>query len=643
VKPGTASFWKIYRLIFAIFSLYILGDAFNRWDGVRYYATFFEFLPSISLISILLSILAVFIVLIMWVTSEILQAVRLSIKLEQLFILLCFFMALSLLLYVDKFMFSNLYITKVVKLVLLALAFASSLVLTLKFSYKVELLIDRVNEHISPLVWMFGAFVLLSLPLVAYSTWGNKDGGPFSAQSNSPVELNNKRPNILLITFDAMSALDMSVYGYQRPTTPFIAQWAKNASLFSKVEAESNYTTPTTTSLMTSKRVWSHQTYFVEVGSGEAAKNNENLPYLLNKNGYTNIALQQIHRASVRKLGIADNFEIVLGPEKFSYSTNIYTYIDKFLYRFFGEKIILYDWIIKEDFILFKLLNRAMSDSSITSQPPENAFNRALDIIDNGLQEPFFAWIHIFAPHDPYLPPYPFKGMFDQSQDLRTWKSQMRGNKLKQIKLYRARYDEFIAYADRQLEYFMSEFKKRSAFANSIIILSADHGESFEHNYKGHGGPHLFEQVTNIPLIIKEPNQTEGRIIDNMVEQIDIAPTILELAGIPVPAWMEGRSVVPLLRGETLEPRPAFSMNLEANPGRNTIITKGTIAVWDGDYKLIHYLEEDRSLLFNLSNDPGETTNIFGAETETGKRLLRLIENKLSEANAKIRDSALQR
>jgi hypothetical protein len=54
----TNTFWKIYQLIFTVFSLYIMGDAFNRWDGVKYYASFLEFVPSVSLIAVLLSILA---------------------------------------------------------------------------------------------------------------------------------------------------------------------------------------------------------------------------------------------------------------------------------------------------------------------------------------------------------------------------------------------------------------------------------------------------------------------------------------------------------------------------------------------------------------------------------------------------------
>lgn len=151
-----------------------------------------------------------------------------------------------------------------------------------------------------------------------------------------------------------------------------------------------------------------------------------------------------------------------------------------------------------------------------------------------------------------------------------------------------------------------------------------------------HGGAHLYEQVTSIPLIIKEPGRTEGRIINDLTGQIDIPPTILDLANIPAPQWMEGRSLLPLMRGGKLSPRPAFSMNFEKNPSLGHEITKGTVAVWEDDYKLIHFLADNISLLFNLKQDTDELNDLFEKEPETGQRLLTLIHKNLKEANERI-------
>jgi arylsulfatase A-like enzyme len=175
------------------------------------------------------------------------------------------------------------------------------------------------------------------------------------------------------------------------------------------------------------------------------------------------------------------------------------------------------------------------------------------------MKEPFFAWLHLFPPHDPYLPPRPFKGMFNESTKMRSYKEQehlieesyqylfkrqrfpdeMR-SAVNQMKDY---YDEFVTYIDNEFKRFIQELDKRD-FENTIIILTSDHGESFEHGYFTHGGPYLYEQVTHIPLIIREPGQQQGKIIKETVEQTDIAPTILNLAGVSVPSWIDGRSLL---------------------------------------------------------------------------------------------------
>ena len=130
-----------------------------------------------------------------------------------------------------------------------------------------------------------------------------------------------------------------------------------------------------------------------------------------------------------------------------------------------------------------------------------------------------------------------------------------------------------------------------------------------------------------------EPGQNKGMTVDTLVEQIDIPATILDLAGIPVPPWMEGRSLTPLVRGGEIPDRPAFSMNFEGNPSLGQQISDGCIAVWEGDYKLIRCLGRDESLLFNLEEDPDETENLFDKEPETGQRLLTILQKNLNQAN----------
>jgi len=94
---------------------------------------------------------------------------------------------------------------------------------------------------------------------------------------------------------------------------------------------------------------------------------------------------------------------------------------------------------------------------------------------------------------------------------------------------------------------------------------------------------------------------------------------------------------LPLLRGEKLTQQPAFSMNFEENPSRGHQITRGSIAVWDGDYKLINYLKRNEYLLFNVRQDPDELDNLIEKEPEIGNHLRNIIKIGLENANRRIR------
>ncbi len=643
MKSAIASYWQVFRMILVLFSLYLMGDAFSRWDGFRYYASFSEFIPSVALITILWSLVAALTALLVWLGGRTIEfafgRIGWKIRMEHLLLFLCIVIVLSAAVWGGKrFVWYRMTTTLQVKLIALTAVLSVSILLTGLFRDKMAV----VQERITPLVWLFGIWFLVSVPVVASYVVGGQGDRPVFQNAGVSPEDGKGRPNIILVTFDSLTARDMSVYGYHRPTTPFITEWAKRATIFKTMQADSNFTSPTTATLMTGKRSWTHQTYQIE--GSKPARHNENFPRLLKNNGYFNMAFVMNPYASLEKLAVSSSFEIGEPPIAFYTASNrLYEVIRVVLYRYFGDKIRLHDWIVKEDFIFFRVVHAISRDFSVTEVPPENAFNSFLGVIDKNPPKPFFAWIHLMPPHRPYLPPEPYMGMFDPSSQLSTFKSQRRApfydfepEEQPIVDMLRARYDEFIRFCDKQFEEFITELAKRGVLENSVIILSADHGESFEHNYVEHSGHPLYEQLTHIPLIIKEPKQSGGRVINDLTGQVDMAPTILDLAGIPAPSWMEGRSLVPLLRGETLPPVPLFSMNFQRNPSRSHVITRGTIAVWEGNYKLIHYLEEDRSMLFNLKHDPDELDNLFNKETETGQRLLSLLKDNLKRANKRM-------
>ncbi len=654
------TFRQLFRPIFVIFSLYLLSDAFYRWDGFSYYATFPEFLPSIALASILWSITAVLMTIVVWLLFRAVRSLSglagVKVSTEQLLLYSVAFMLTGALAWkIKTFVWPYARTSSQLKLFVLISVSLLSVFPAWKFRGRAGRWAVVVQERITPLVWLFGIFVIFAVPLVAYQTWSKQTDRAAPGIAGRPPEAERKQPNIILITFDSLTALKMSVYGYQRETTPFMKEWAGEAVVFTKAKSESNFTTPSTASLMTGKRVWTHRTFHIE-GARPVNSRTESLPSVLKKNGYFNMAFVVNPHTSVENLGMSGSFEIAPLAADFSEPASLvgwqFGYIDVFLYQVFGNKIRLHNWVLEDDFILKRVLHAISSDFSTTTVPPGMAFSRFLKSIDKNPQRPFFAWIHLFPPHDPYLPPEPFRRFFNPSSRLRTFKSE-ESVKLESYKylfqyrrfpeemqpavdLMKDYYDEFIRYCDNTFREFIGSLERRG-MDNTVIILSADHGESFEHGYFTHGGPFLYEQVTDIPLIIREPGRTKGRVVDTLVEQIDIPATILDLAGITVPSWMEGRSLVPAMRGEELPVRPAFSMNFEENRSLGHEISRGSVAVWDGDYKLIHYLEPNESLLFNLRKDPAELNDLFESEPDTGQRLLDLIRDNLQKANEKIR------
>src|SRR4030065_1421035 len=102
--------------------------------------------------------------------------------------------------------------------------------------------------------------------------------------------------------------------------------------------------------------------------------------------------------ASVKTLGLENNFDIAPLPTQFCGPVSLFGHFDKYLYQLFGDKIKLHDWIIQYDFIPYRLLLVLFGDHFVTSCPPEHAFNKCLWAIDERPREPYFSWIHLYPP-----------------------------------------------------------------------------------------------------------------------------------------------------------------------------------------------------------------------------------------------------
>jgi len=445
-----------------------------------------------------------------------------------------------------------------------------------------------------------------------------------------------REPDIYLITIDALRADDMSVYGYHRSTTPNLEKFAQRAFVFDSFYANSNFTTPSTTTIETGKLPWSHRVFqlggFLR-GSAQAA----NVAELLHQSGYYTITVSSNYLASPILHRTLQSYDAAqyLPPETESgvwlrYTNlaglnTLHTLEGPFLTRLAGIRFYL-------DSLFW---------SNQYPSPAEPVFDRAKTLLERSdIPEPRFTWTHILPPHNPYLAPRPYRMQFLPSNKLSrvynflglrnaTLPGGVSASELQ------ARYDETVAYADHVVGDYLDWLDRTGRMDRSIIIVTADHGESFEHNWFIHSGMHLYNGLIHIPLLIHLPGQKDSKHITEIAQQADLLPTILDLVGKKVPSWTDGVSLKPVLEGKPLPERIIFSMNLEPNRSFDPI-TKGTVAVLDKEFKFVDYLDTHREYLYRYRTDPLEQQNLVSTESETATRMREVLVEKLQEANDRL-------
>jgi arylsulfatase A-like enzyme len=192
----------------------------------------------------------------------------------------------------------------------------------------------------------------------------------------------------------------------------------------------------------------------------------------------------------------------------------------------------------------------------------------------------------------------------------------------------RLKYDQFIATTDDAFGNFLDDIETSGLLDNSYVILTSDHGESFERGYLGHAGPLAFEPGVHIPLLISAPSQTSRRDFYTNTNSVDLLPTLLHISGLDIPNWCEGE-ILPGYKIETDHQRITFSMDLKHSSAFG-YLSPITLAMYQGDYKIIHYKGYGREgdafhdglfELYNLKEDPEEMNNLIEEEKVIAKKM----------------------
>ena len=415
-------------------------------------------------------------------------------------------------------------------------------------------------------------------------------------------------PNVVLIVMDAVSAKHVSFHGYERDTTPFLREMAREATVFSRAVASSNMTLPTHASLLTGQYARRHGAHYAppEFPKGRpVAAASDTLAEQLAAKGYRTGAIVANQWYLDRAWGMAQGFEAYddrhyLGLNSPANAALLGTA----LARLVPPVIPLDTW---RDFRRGDDVTRAAA--------------RLLDDFVNA-QAPFFLFLNYMDAHHPYLPPAPFDTRYPGRADVLSLfdydriagEVMRRGREITDVERAAlvSQYDGAIAYIDRQVAAVAGRLAALGQLDNTLFIVTSDHGEAFgEHHLVGHGLSTTLEQ-TAVPLLVKFPGPQTGKVVRSWASHVDIVPTVLAAARLPADPAVDGVDLATLTNESSRAVvSEAFQSPYFAEVGAE--LGQPETAVFFGDHKLVIRIAGDQQL-FDLAADPGESRNLHSAD-----------------------------
>jgi arylsulfatase A-like enzyme len=425
--------------------------------------------------------------------------------------------------------------------------------------------------------WVRAAAPLLFAAALACAGPGPPEAAPLAAANNLATGR-----SVILIVLDTLRLDHMSLYGYDRATTPFLEELGRESLVFDRAYAPASWTRASTASLLTSRLPESHG---CEGRDGRLAPEVETLAEVLSAEGYDTLALVANGNVAPHwgfRQGF-DQYQYVRGPSRLPYADA--AAMDPFVRR---------------------------ATATLT-------------------ESPFFLYLHYVDPHDPYYvhpgfdytdPAYegPIDGSFETLKPFnRTRPTDA------DVAHVEALYDGEIAWLDDQLRGLVAHLAEIGMLDRAWLVVTSDHGEGlWRHRTRSHGYE-LYEEQLRVPLMIRPPGglRAERRLADP-VSLIDVAPTLLELVGLsPSPPGFEGRSWAAFLHGTGVAPLRPIVVDEELDALRLG-------AVIDGDDKLIANFRGRAFELCDLASDPEErhtkrarNLNVLAKKARRLQRVLR--------------------
>ena len=414
----------------------------------------------------------------------------------------------------------------------------------------------------SLVVFFLTAFLFFYLYLIKGKKTQEKEG----------VIHDYKRPgfNVILISVDTLRADHLSCYGYKRNTSPSIDRFSENSIVFDRAIAQAPVTLPSHMSMLTSLYSYNHGVISFE---NKLSDSIITLPDILHRKGYKTVAFTDAGYVS----------------SEYNYHT----------------------------FDIF-------DDSSVKT---DEKFEIMISWLEENSNQKFFLFWHTMKVHSPYTPQEKYDIFSDKEHSgivdvypnpeepickglgpgctfkhTTFFKKIMEYMTQKDLEYIRSKYDGEILHVDDQFRTLLKILKKKGIRNKTIIILTSDHGESFadRENLKKIGHDLMYNEVTQVPLIINIPGISRQIRVKNTVESIDIMPTVLDILDIEIPQGLDGQSLFKVIFNPEIE-ETAYCER----------IRWGFYMIERGKKKLIYYQKKNIFEFYDLEKDPHERNNIF--------------------------------
>ncbi|MBC8503984.1 MAG: sulfatase-like hydrolase/transferase [Chloroflexi bacterium] len=472
---------------------------------------------------------------------------------------------------------------------------------------------------------------------------------------------NSNGQNVLIVVFDAWSALNISLYGYNHPTTPNLERLAAKAIVYHNHFAGGHFTTPGTASLLTGTTAWTHRAF----------KHNE----IVNASTENNIfnVFNRYHRLAYTHNPLADTLlrQFLLDIEEHTPWPDQYFQKDPLNFTLFkkdqdiaslgwrrgmkrleaGHAYTLFLSQIYENFINNKVADIAPNFPRGIPNYSELGLNyftleQGIDWLSSSLStapQPFLGYYHFLPPHDPYNTRQDFMDTFvGENYQLSNKPIHLLDQGIAEDRMIdRHRwYDEFILYVDAEFARLYHQLEQNGMLENTWLILTSDHGEMFERGILGHVAPVFHQPISHLPLMIFPPDQKQRVDIFDKTNAIDILPTALQITEQGIPDWAEGIILPPFGSSTSRVDRDISTIQVERRDS-NGRIAEATAMLVRGDYKMMWYfgyeqLEEDTEFveMYDLARDPEELHNLFSIQKLVADEMLGTLRANIDELNS---------